>query len=260
MLLPPRFTSPANSITIMPSTSGVFWPARPLDCSLHPSAVCIRRLLRSAGHENAAALRGHSSGAYQRARPDICLASSKMAGYRYKWGVAGLTTSAGIAGWVEFALLRRALTERIGNVSLDVTFTAKLWAVAIVAGAGWIPAETCLRVVPSHSAGVHRPSGLRTIYFAGTFFARDHGSGEFASTHHKPSYIACRIGQQTPVQCEQFEDLPVPAIFLSRTARETRGPRKSRYGCLACSPMPPVNTNISRPPRAAAIAAMAFFT
>src|SRR5205085_8704080 len=31
-----------------------------------------------------------------------------------KVGVAGLTASAGIAGWVEFYLLRRAITRRIG--------------------------------------------------------------------------------------------------------------------------------------------------
>jgi putative peptidoglycan lipid II flippase len=49
-----------------------------------------------------------------------------------KWGVAGLTTSAGIAGWLEFALLRRALTKRIGNVSLDAFYTMKLWLVALL--------------------------------------------------------------------------------------------------------------------------------
>ena len=40
----------------------------------------------------------------------------RLLGIDRHWGVAGLTLSAGIAGWVEFALLRRALQARIGAV------------------------------------------------------------------------------------------------------------------------------------------------
>ncbi len=50
------------------------------------------------------------------------------------WGVAGLTASAGVAGWLEFSLLRHALGKRIGRTPLPPTFTATLWAVALVAG------------------------------------------------------------------------------------------------------------------------------
>ncbi len=50
-----------------------------------------------------------------------------------KWGVAGLTMSAGIAGWVEFSLLRFSLTKRIGNVSVPIGLVAKLWVVAFFA-------------------------------------------------------------------------------------------------------------------------------
>ncbi len=35
-----------------------------------------------------------------------------------KWGLPGLTVSAGIAGWLEMALLRRALARRIGHTTL----------------------------------------------------------------------------------------------------------------------------------------------
>jgi putative peptidoglycan lipid II flippase len=49
--------------------------------------------------------------------------------------VAGLTASAGVAGWVEFALLRRALAERIGKTPLAPSFTIRLWSVALSAGA-----------------------------------------------------------------------------------------------------------------------------
>jgi len=56
-------------------------------------------------------------------------------GLGQKWGVAGLTASAGVAGWVEFMLLRHALAERIGKTPLAPTFTIRLWSVAISAGA-----------------------------------------------------------------------------------------------------------------------------
>ena len=49
-----------------------------------------------------------------------------------KLGAAGLTASAGIAGWVEFILLRRGLTRRIGRTGLSVKYVVRLW----IAGLG----------------------------------------------------------------------------------------------------------------------------
>ena len=55
-----------------------------------------------------------------------------------KWGVAGLTASAGVSGWVEFLLLRRALGKRIGAASAGAAYFARLWGAAIIAaGAAW---------------------------------------------------------------------------------------------------------------------------
>ena len=55
-----------------------------------------------------------------------------------KWGVAGLTASAGIAGWIEFALLRRSLNKRIGRTGLPLSYVSQLWlAAAVGAGVGW---------------------------------------------------------------------------------------------------------------------------
>jgi putative peptidoglycan lipid II flippase len=55
-----------------------------------------------------------------------------------RWGVAGLTASAGVAGWVEFALLRRTLNRRIGSTGLPATLAARLWVSAgVAAAAGW---------------------------------------------------------------------------------------------------------------------------
>lgn len=49
------------------------------------------------------------------------------------WGAAGLTASAGIAGWVEMLMLRRTLNSRIGRTGLEKSYMAKLWLAAGVA-------------------------------------------------------------------------------------------------------------------------------
>lgn len=49
-------------------------------------------------------------------------------------GAIALTVTAGIAGWLEFALLRRALARRAGPVRLPRIYLAKLWVSAIGAG------------------------------------------------------------------------------------------------------------------------------
>ena len=55
-----------------------------------------------------------------------------------KWGVAGLTASAGIAGWIEFALLRRSMNRRIGRTGLSTSYVIKLWIAALLAAdVGW---------------------------------------------------------------------------------------------------------------------------
>ncbi|MEK6335274.1 MAG: murein biosynthesis integral membrane protein MurJ [Acidobacteriota bacterium] len=61
-----------------------------------------------------------------------------LVGLDPKWGVAGLTASAGIAGWIEFALLRRTLNQRIGQTGLTLNYVTRLWlAAAGGAGLGW---------------------------------------------------------------------------------------------------------------------------
>ena len=60
-------------------------------------------------------------------------------GINPRWGAAGLTASAGIAGWCEFALLRHALNRRIGRTEVGIGRLLRLWtaafAAALVAGA-----------------------------------------------------------------------------------------------------------------------------
>ena len=66
-------------------------------------------------------------------------------GIEPKWGVAGLTASAGVAGWIEFTLLRRTLNRRIGMTGLPVSYVTRLW---IGAGGGAAVAWTLKLLVP----------------------------------------------------------------------------------------------------------------
>jgi len=59
----------------------------------------------------------------------------RMLGIDHRWGVPGLTFSAGIAAWVEFTLLRNGLRARIGAEPSSLSRTTRLWLAAIVAAA-----------------------------------------------------------------------------------------------------------------------------
>ncbi|HVT39415.1 MAG TPA: murein biosynthesis integral membrane protein MurJ [Gemmatimonadaceae bacterium] len=50
-----------------------------------------------------------------------------------RWGVAGLTASAGVSAWLEFALLRRSIARRIGAVEVGAGYLLTLWSCAVVA-------------------------------------------------------------------------------------------------------------------------------
>src|SRR5204863_146902 len=59
----------------------------------------------------------------------------QIAGGTLGLGAIGLTASAGLAGWVEFLLLRTSLGSRIGGVQLALGFQLRLWLSAIVGAA-----------------------------------------------------------------------------------------------------------------------------
>ena len=50
------------------------------------------------------------------------------------WGAAALTASAGVAGWIEFALLRASLNRRVGATGVPAAHMTRLW-IAGLAGA-----------------------------------------------------------------------------------------------------------------------------
>jgi putative peptidoglycan lipid II flippase len=76
------------------------------------------------------------------------------------WGAAGLTASAGLAGWLEMLMLRRTLNSRIGETGLDLPHVAKLWSAAIAgAAAAWF-----VKVV---LPGMH--PALTAVFVLGTY-------------------------------------------------------------------------------------------
>jgi putative peptidoglycan lipid II flippase len=50
-----------------------------------------------------------------------------------QWGAVGLTASAGVAGWIEFYLLRRKMNRKLGPTGVTVPVMVKLWTSAALA-------------------------------------------------------------------------------------------------------------------------------
>ena len=96
----------------------------------------------------------------------------KVAGGTAALGAVGLTASAGVAGWVEFLLLRRAMQSRIGRIEPAGAFELKLWIAAIAGGVIGVAADrlalrALLRHVPFHTIlGAAIVSGI----FGATYF------------------------------------------------------------------------------------------
>jgi len=59
-----------------------------------------------------------------------------LLGIERQWGAVGLTASAGLAGWVEFMLLRRSLQQRIGPIPAHPGYLLRLSLAAAAAAAG----------------------------------------------------------------------------------------------------------------------------
>ena len=85
-----------------------------------------------------------------------------------KWGVAGLTASAGVSGWVEFLLLRKSLGRRIGSDPVGARYLARLWGAAVLAaGVGWAFKELAFGLNPKlKGAAVLMPYGALYLLLA----------------------------------------------------------------------------------------------
>lgn len=92
----------------------------------------------------------------------------RLLGIDPKWGAAGLTASAGLAGWVELFLLRRTLDGRIGRTGMPAGFIARLWLAALLAAAVGLLAKTVAAGAPPLLRGAVVAGAFGLAYFAAT--------------------------------------------------------------------------------------------
>jgi putative peptidoglycan lipid II flippase len=87
------------------------------------------------------------------------------------WGLAGLPASAGVAGWIEFLLLRQALRSRVGSFSIPGMLLVKLWSAAVVSAVLAYPLKLLISGHPVVSGMVVLPCyGL--LYVGGAWYLR----------------------------------------------------------------------------------------
>lgn len=87
-------------------------------------------------------------------------------GVEPKWGVAGLTVSAGIAAWIEYTLLRRALNARIGWTGLPAGLLPRLWGAALVSAGAGFGMKLALVAIHPVAVAIAVFTAYGAIYFA----------------------------------------------------------------------------------------------
>ena len=93
-------------------------------------------------------------------------------GLASQWGAVGLTASAGVAGWIEFHLLRGKMNRRLGPTGVPIALMAKLWTAAALAA---FVACVVEHYLPEHGpivAAVFVLSTYGIAYFAATYLLR----------------------------------------------------------------------------------------
>lgn len=113
-----------------------------------------------------------------------------LIGIASRWGTAGLTASAGVAGWIEFALLRRTLNRRLGPTGLPASLLVRLWVSALAAaGLAWAIKLSAPSASPIMLAvWVLGPYGM--AFFAVTLLSR------VPEAHMVLSQLQRRLGQR----------------------------------------------------------------
>jgi len=96
----------------------------------------------------------------------------RLLGIASMWGAAGLTASAGIAGWVEMLLLRSTMNARIGRTGLPIDYVVKLWASAAAGAAVAWGMKLILPTLHPIVAAIAILGPYGVVFFAGTFALR----------------------------------------------------------------------------------------
>jgi putative peptidoglycan lipid II flippase len=78
---------------------------------------------------------------------------------------AGLTASAGAVAWVEFWLLSRALTHRIGRIPRAWSIEGRIWAASVAAGAAAVATHRALPIDQPILHGIATLAVFAAVYF-----------------------------------------------------------------------------------------------
>jgi putative peptidoglycan lipid II flippase len=90
----------------------------------------------------------------------------RILGIAPRWGVVGLTASAGLSGWLEFSMLRSRLNRRIGASGIEFNYIAKLWAIAIGAALVGFTLKQVLPIANPRLVGLAVIPSFGLVYLA----------------------------------------------------------------------------------------------
>ena len=93
----------------------------------------------------------------------------RLLGVDPRWGAAGLSLSAGLAGWVEFSLLRWRMNQRIGRTGVRSSLLARLWIAAVVGAAIGFGLKLAMAGHNRFVVGLVVLGTYGAIYLAGTY-------------------------------------------------------------------------------------------
>jgi putative peptidoglycan lipid II flippase len=106
----------------------------------------------------------------------------RLLGIEQVWGAAGLTASAGLAGWVEMLLLRRTMNGRIGKTGLPASYVVKLWTAAIAGAAtAWV-VKLSMPMMPPIVAAILIIGPYGLVFLAMTLALRIEGAAQIFRT------------------------------------------------------------------------------
>jgi putative peptidoglycan lipid II flippase len=93
-------------------------------------------------------------------------------GLNPKWGLAGLPASAGLAGWVEYLLLQRALRRKTDRFAPPAPLLFRLWSSALFAALLVFPLKFTWLDAHPVAGGIFLLSEYGLLYFALTFLMK----------------------------------------------------------------------------------------
>jgi putative peptidoglycan lipid II flippase len=102
----------------------------------------------------------------------MALGVPKLLGIDPHWGGAALTVSFGIAGWVEFTLLRRGMNRLIGDTGLPASLAIRLWSCAALAAAAALGLKVAFPTLPRILTAVVVLGGFGLVYLAATILIK----------------------------------------------------------------------------------------